>query len=203
MLPQVSGFTEDHPGGDDLILQYAGRDITTIMSDPIEHSHSDSAFHLLQEYQVGRVGAEESIVNEDFVWHDDFKAEDTDNLADWERNQFLDLDRPLVMQMFNSEFSKSFYLQQVHQPRYVRTGLLPARRADVPSAFPVTFAARPGYSVHHTSRHLPRRSGTSCRSFGSPSPRTLDTFPSLSSSQRAPTSVPHQGGQALYSSSAV
>ncbi|ORY74786.1 inositolphosphorylceramide-B C-26 hydroxylase [Leucosporidium creatinivorum] len=115
----VTTFIEDHPGGDDLILEYAGRDITTVMSDPLEHSHSDSAFSLLQSYQVGVVGAEERITNVNFVFTDHFKPQDTDNGDDWERNQFLDLDRPLVMQMWNSDFSKSFYLQQVHQPRHL------------------------------------------------------------------------------------
>lgn len=116
-LSQVTKFAGDHPGGDELIVAYAGKDITSIMSDPQEHSHSDSAFELLQEYQVGRLGAEETITNPDFVWEDHFVPNDTDNNQDWEKNQFLDLNRPLVPQMLKSEFSKAFYLQQVHQPR--------------------------------------------------------------------------------------
>jgi cytochrome b involved in lipid metabolism len=114
---QVTKFAGDHPGGDELILAYAGKDITSIMSDPQEHSHSTSAFELLQEYQVGRLGVEETITNPDFVWEDHFVPKDTDNDQDWEKNQFLDLNRPLVPQMLRSEFSKAFYLQQVHQPR--------------------------------------------------------------------------------------
>ncbi|GAA5970113.1 hypothetical protein JCM8115_001245 [Rhodotorula mucilaginosa] len=115
----VSVFLDDHPGGDDLILQYAGKDVTEVMGDPVEHSHSDSAYHLLDEYQVGRVGQEEKITNPDFEFHDDWHPEDTDNKSDWERNQFLDLDRPLIMQVWNADFSKAFYLQQVHQPRHM------------------------------------------------------------------------------------
>lgn len=108
-------------------MQYAGQDITTSMADPLEHSHSDSAYALLQEYQIGIIGAEESIVNPDFVWDDHFKPTDTSADEDWQKNQFLDLDRPLVMQMWNSNFSKSFYLQQVHQPRYVKQRVRRAR----------------------------------------------------------------------------
>ncbi|KAK4052593.1 fatty acid alpha-hydroxylase [Microbotryomycetes sp. JL221] len=115
----VTKFVKDHPGGDDLILQYAGRDITSAMADPVEHSHSDSAYALLQEYQVGIVGAEERITNADFVYTDHFKPQDTDNDDDWQRNQFLDLNKPLVMQMWRADFSKNFYLQQVHQPRHL------------------------------------------------------------------------------------
>lgn len=120
----MSVFLDDHPGGDDLILQYAGKDVTEVMGDPVEHSHSDSAYHLLDEYQVGRVGQEEKITNPDFEFHDDWHPEDTDNKSDWERNQFLDLDRPLIMQVWNADFSKAFYLQQVHQPRCVPWALL-------------------------------------------------------------------------------
>lgn len=122
-------FLEDHPGGDDLIVQYAGKDVTEVMGDPVEHSHSDSAYQLLDEYQVGRIGAEEKITNPDFEFSDDWHPEDTNNKSDWERNQFLDLDRPLIMQVWNAQFSKAFYLQQVHQPRYVT----PSVRVRFPS----------------------------------------------------------------------
>lgn len=102
----------DHPGGEDLILNYAGRDITTIMADPVEHEHSRAAYELLQDLQVGVIGAEEAIVNPDFVFTDHFQPEDTETEKDYEKNQFLDLRRPLIMQVFNSNFSKGFYLQQ-------------------------------------------------------------------------------------------
>ncbi|BGP03112.1 Ceramide very long chain fatty acid hydroxylase SCS7 [Rhodotorula toruloides] len=115
----VSQFLEDHPGGDDLILNWAGKDITEVMQDPIEHSHSDSAYQVLDEYQIGRLGQEECITNPDFEFTDDWHPDDTDNVKDWERNQFLDLNRPLIMQVWNSDFSKAFYLQQVHQPRHL------------------------------------------------------------------------------------
>ncbi|GAA6007727.1 fatty acid alpha-hydroxylase [Rhodotorula paludigena] len=115
----VTHFLEDHPGGDDLILEWAGKDITAVMDDPIEHSHSDSAYSVLDEYCVGRLGTEEQITNPDFEFTDGWKPDDTDNKSDWERNQFLDLDRPLIMQVWNSNFSKAFYLQQVHQPRHL------------------------------------------------------------------------------------
>ena len=124
---QVTSFVNDHPGGDDLVVQYAGRDITTIMSDPVEHAHSDSAFELLQEYQVGVIGAEEAITNPNFVLTDHFKPTDTSIEDDYTRNKFLDLDRPLIMQVWNADFSKSFYLQQVHQPRHLPH---PARLLD-------------------------------------------------------------------------
>ncbi|GAA5904352.1 hypothetical protein JCM5296_005264 [Sporobolomyces johnsonii] len=115
----VSGFLEDHPGGDDLVLQYAGKDITAVMADPVEHSHSDSAYNVLHEYQVGRLVEADLITNPDFEYKDGWEPTNTDNRSDWEKNQFLDLDRPLIMQVWYGDFSKSFYLQQVHQPRHL------------------------------------------------------------------------------------
>jgi 4-hydroxysphinganine ceramide fatty acyl 2-hydroxylase len=49
---------------------------------------------------------------------DDFHPEDTDAQRDYEKNQFLDLRKPLLRQVWEANFSKSYYLQQVHQPRH-------------------------------------------------------------------------------------
>ncbi|KAE8190458.1 hypothetical protein CF335_g6351, partial [Tilletia laevis] len=56
----VSSFLEDHPGGDDYILKYAGKDIGLAMDDPDEHSHSDSAYELLDEFLIGRLARSDS-----------------------------------------------------------------------------------------------------------------------------------------------
>lgn len=60
----VSGFLSDHPGGDDLILAHAGKDIEEVMKDRIEHEHSESAYSMLDEYVIGRLGTKESIVRD-------------------------------------------------------------------------------------------------------------------------------------------
>ena len=60
----VTSFLPDHPGGDDLILKHAGKDIGQAMKDPDEHDHSESAYDMLAEYIVGRLGTDESIVSE-------------------------------------------------------------------------------------------------------------------------------------------
>ncbi|KAI0711369.1 oxidoreductase [Earliella scabrosa] len=115
----VTSFLADHPGGDDLILNYAGKDIGAVMKDPMEHEHSDSAYDMLEEFVVGRLGTGESIVSDDWEATDDFRPEETDTSADFEKNQFLDLRRPLLMQVLQANFSKSYYMQQVHQPRHL------------------------------------------------------------------------------------
>lgn len=115
----MNNFVQDHPGGDDLITQHAGKDITTIMTDPLEHHHSIASYALMKEYQIGLIGAEEQIVNKEFIMTDHFTPTDTAIQDDFNRNKFLDLDKPLLVQIWNSNFSKSFYLQQVHQPRHL------------------------------------------------------------------------------------
>ncbi|KAG6855898.1 hypothetical protein H0H87_009578 [Tephrocybe sp. NHM501043] len=115
----VTKFLNDHPGGDDYILKYAGKDIGEVMRDKDEHDHSESAYDMLDEYIVGRLGSDSTIVSDDWEATDDFHPDDTDQAKDFEKNQFLDLRKPLLRQVWEANWSKSYYLQQVHQPRHV------------------------------------------------------------------------------------
>ncbi|MCJ1379466.1 fatty acid alpha-hydroxylase [Xylographa soralifera] len=47
---------------------------------------------------------------------------ETDLSADYRTHKFLDLNRPLLMQVWNGGFSKDFYLEQVHRPRHYKGG---------------------------------------------------------------------------------
>lgn len=50
----VSSFLEEHPGGGDLIVDFAGKDVTEIMGDLVSHEHSEAAYEMLDElYLVG------------------------------------------------------------------------------------------------------------------------------------------------------
>lgn len=60
----VTGFVSDHPGGDDLILGYAGKDVEAIMEDASEHAHSNSAYEVLESYVIGRLGTAANIIDE-------------------------------------------------------------------------------------------------------------------------------------------
>lgn len=124
----LTDFVDDHPGGDDLLVEYAGQDVTDIMADPLSHEHSASAYVMLDEFRVGKVPASEAkapvIVIPGFaglapvVITDDFEPEETDMLKDFTENKFLDLELPLIPQMWHSNFTKEFYLEQVHIPRH-------------------------------------------------------------------------------------
>ncbi|KAK8189968.1 hypothetical protein HDK77DRAFT_443221 [Phyllosticta capitalensis] len=58
----ITDFVEDHPGGGDLVLEYAGKDVKEILEDEISHKHTDSAYEILDDYHIGFV-ATEKIVN--------------------------------------------------------------------------------------------------------------------------------------------
>ncbi|KAK2461008.1 hypothetical protein APHAL10511_006949 [Amanita phalloides] len=115
----VTSFLADHPGGEDYILQHAGQDVAKVMQDVELHDHSSSAFDMLEEYAIGRLGTDDTIVGDDWEATDDFHPDNTDSAKDYEKNQFLDLRQPLFMQIWRANFSKSYYLKQVHQPRHL------------------------------------------------------------------------------------
>ena len=46
----------------------------------------------------------------------------TDATQDYKTHSFLDLNKPLLMQVWNGGFSKDFYLEQVHRPRHYSGG---------------------------------------------------------------------------------
>ena len=60
----ITHFLDDHPGGDDVILKYAGQDVGAVMKDKNEHEHSESAYDMLEEYLIGRLGSGTAIVSD-------------------------------------------------------------------------------------------------------------------------------------------
>ncbi|KAI0484452.1 inositolphosphorylceramide-B C-26 hydroxylase [Xylariaceae sp. FL0804] len=140
----VTDFVESHPGGPELILEYAGKDVAAILKDEDSHAHSESAYEMLEEYMVAFLVTEklapngnvqkkiaDSQINEEVTplvhprtgmsCEEDLSRE-TDLSADYKAHKFLDLNKPLLMQLWRSGFSKEFYLDQVHRPRHYRGG---------------------------------------------------------------------------------
>lgn len=60
----VTKFLPDHPGGDDILLEHAGQDVGAVMKGPAVQDHSEAAYDMLDEYCIGRVGANETIVSD-------------------------------------------------------------------------------------------------------------------------------------------
>lgn len=139
----VTDFVQDHPGGPELILDYAGKDVKEILQDPTSHPHSEAAYEVLDESLVGFVAGPEKTANgsasspsavdgsqEGKGWvhprtgmsREEDLSKETDYTADYKTHKFLDLSRPLFPQIWNGGFSKEFYLDQVHRPRHYKGG---------------------------------------------------------------------------------
>lgn len=147
----VSSFIDEHPGGADLITPYITKDVTAIMADILTHQHSESAYEMLDDMLVGYLATpleEEELINNkknfpidvklegkdsDFAmdtFHEHLPSEEklsiqTDFSSDVKKHKFLDLSKPLLMQVYRGGFSKDFYLDQVHRPRHYGKGSAP------------------------------------------------------------------------------
>eukprot|EP01134_Creolimax_fragrantissima_P004721 CFRG4721T1 len=107
----VTEFLESHPGGPDIVLMHGGKDITKVMTDPSEHEHSEFAVQMLEDYKVGKL---------------DSKKNSSPNEASTGLGvpdpSFLDITKPLFMQMWNNTFEKDYYMKQVHIARHIKDG---------------------------------------------------------------------------------
>jgi 4-hydroxysphinganine ceramide fatty acyl 2-hydroxylase len=147
----LTDFIESHPGGGNLILDYAGKDVADILKDEISHTHSETAYEILDDSLVGFLVSDKPI-NGAAAIHGAAKttalengngeadgdgpkphprtgmssAEDlskeTDYDKDYKTHKFLDLNRPLFPQIWYGGYSKKFYLEQVHRPRHYKGG---------------------------------------------------------------------------------
>lgn len=143
----ITDFVEAHPGGGHLILEYGGKDVEAILKDEISHTHSESAYEILDESLVGFLskdgqssdlkrrniseavssntelkGEERFVYASTGVASTEDLSKDTDFSEDYKKHKFLDLNKPLLMQVFFGGFTKKFYLEQVHRPRHYKGG---------------------------------------------------------------------------------
>ena len=137
----VTEFVDDHPGGGDLLLEYAGKDVEQILKDATSHPHSEAAYDVLDDSLVGFLSngkqANGKAVNGAVSTGTDAAVEvhprtgmsceedlskDTDYSQDYKKHKFLDLSKPLFPQIWFGGFSKDFYLDQVHRPRHYKGG---------------------------------------------------------------------------------
>lgn len=152
----VTDFLECHPGGGDLILEYAGKDVSEILKNENSHKHSEAAYEVLDDSFVGYLAPEivpnikeESLnlpptapptpkeeysreIEQNTSTKPRFAAtgmssagdlsKETDLDEDFKTYRFLNLNKPLLMQIWNGGFSKEFYLEQIHRPRHYKGG---------------------------------------------------------------------------------
>ncbi|KAF5014203.1 hypothetical protein F66182_14889 [Fusarium sp. NRRL 66182] len=131
----VTDFLEGHPAGEEVILEWAGKDIKNILKDGSSHEHSDSAYDILDEYHIGFLsnvaskakssqanGDSQAIYEKTGMANEEDLSIETDIASDYKTHKFLDLSKPLFPQIWFGGFSKEFYLDQVHRPRHYKGG---------------------------------------------------------------------------------
>ncbi|KAI9493838.1 hypothetical protein BDB00DRAFT_763044 [Zychaea mexicana] len=123
----ITDFVVDHPGGRDIVLEYAGTDITHVLGDALLHTHSDAAYELLEEYYLDDVD-NDGVFPPTATRKDEIINSDTNKRRQQQQQQpiqttrdqaFLDLHKPLFPQLWHATWSKEYYLEQVHRPRFV------------------------------------------------------------------------------------
>ncbi|KAJ3404713.1 hypothetical protein CcCBS67573_g03729 [Chytriomyces confervae] len=112
----VTDFIADHPGGADSILQHGGIDIEEIMGDENTHAHSKAAYKMLEGYYIG------TLVNGEEEKDKDAATAKTAVALGFGRksSDFIDPTRPMLAQVWGAQFTKEFYVEQVHLPRQVK-----------------------------------------------------------------------------------
>jgi 4-hydroxysphinganine ceramide fatty acyl 2-hydroxylase len=129
----VTSFLADHPGGEDVIAPYRGKEVSAAMSDALSHQHSSSAYEMLEEYFIGHLPTSPALSDSsDSTYVEDtfstgMTCEEDLNVptnihADYLKHKFLDLSQPLLPQVVAGGFTKEFYLAQVHRPRHYPGG---------------------------------------------------------------------------------
>ncbi|KAJ3108356.1 fatty acid alpha-hydroxylase [Phlyctochytrium planicorne] len=120
----VTDFVNDHPGGADLVLQYAGKDATAILKDHASHEHSDVAYLMLEDYLIGELDGDsqkKKLVLDTLPLPVEAKDGSAvvkgKPLGTGVKKPFLDVTKPLLYQVFFNKFTKEEYLEQVHIPR--------------------------------------------------------------------------------------
>ncbi|KAJ3276547.1 fatty acid alpha-hydroxylase [Terramyces sp. JEL0728] len=120
----ITEFMEDHPGGDEILLQYGGKDITQVLQDPNEHLHSDSAYEMLTQYYIG-----------------DLEEGTNGNSTLKKEEKFIDVTKPMLYQVWTKKFSKKYYMEQIHIPRHTKGS------APIFGSFLEVFSKTPWYGV--------------------------------------------------------
>lgn len=97
-----------------------------VMQATVNSTHPDDIVPLpptkegLQELQAN--GAAEGVYATTGMSSEADLSKETDLANDYKTHKFLDLNKPLLMQMLFGGFSKEFYLEQVHRPRHYKGG---------------------------------------------------------------------------------
>ena len=109
----VTEFVEGHPGGEDVLLDYAGTDITDVFHSMLPHDHSDAAVNMLADYKIG------VLKDPEFKLGKRTDAEQSMFIKPEEAN-LIDLEKPIITQMWALNMPLEQYLRYTHTPHFLK-----------------------------------------------------------------------------------
>jgi len=56
----ITHLVQLHPGGEDILIPYFGKNATVIFRDPGVHMHGNSAIHLLKKFVIGYISGKKN-----------------------------------------------------------------------------------------------------------------------------------------------
>ena len=96
----VTKFLDEHPGGEEILLEHAGKDATEEFEDV---GHSTDARDMLKDYHIGGLREEDKKGNVDTgpkPWGDSAKAEGGESWTSWLVPIFLAFAASIVYRMY-------------------------------------------------------------------------------------------------------
>jgi len=105
----ITSFISNHPGGEEILVDEAGKNITEIFFSSDVHSHSTSALETLHDFRIGTLETGEDENGELF---------DSDNKL----SSIIDLDKAIVSQMWRTRLPLADYLRLTHTPHFTKNG---------------------------------------------------------------------------------
>jgi len=99
-----------------------------VIDTAVKSTHPDQIVPLpptqagLAELKENGVGAKVPVYATTGLSSEDDLSKETDLVNDYKTHKFLDLNKPLLMQVWFGGFEKDFYLEQVHRPRHYKGG---------------------------------------------------------------------------------
>ncbi|CCH60818.1 hypothetical protein TBLA_0D03180 [Henningerozyma blattae CBS 6284] len=142
----VSQYLADYPKGNSKIIDFAGKDITSSFKNQERYNHDPETYDFMShndKYLVGYLANEEEAYKllsnpshkvevklteqpstyDSTTFVKELPSEDhfviaTDYKKDFNEHHFLDLEKPLIPQLWRAKFNRAFYIDQIHRPRH-------------------------------------------------------------------------------------
>ncbi|CAG8956463.1 hypothetical protein HYFRA_00003848 [Hymenoscyphus fraxineus] len=99
-----------------------------VIETSVKSSHPDRIVPLpptldgASELRENGAGSQVPVYQATGMSSEDDLSKETDLATDYKTHKFLDLNKPLLLQVWFGGFSKEFYLEQVHRPRHYKGG---------------------------------------------------------------------------------